>query len=123
MSKQLLKDGIGWGLALWTIGYLLGIVLFFVVPSSIIGWLITPLGIAIAFLVLLKKVRGGSIFYFFEVGAIWVLIAILFDYIFIVKLLKPVDGYYKPDVYLYYALTFALPIVVGWFIKQKKVTT
>lgn len=33
---------------------------------------------------------------------------------FIVKALKPTDGYYKPDVYLYYALTIAIPLVAGW---------
>jgi hypothetical protein len=27
---------------------------------------------------------------------------------------KPADGYYKLDVYLYYILTFALPLIVGW---------
>ena len=31
------------------------------------------------------------------------------------QLFKPADGYYKPDVYLYYAITFVLPIVVGWW--------
>jgi len=34
--------------------------------------------------------------------------------LFIVKAFKPADGYYKLDVYLYYALTFALPLIVGW---------
>jgi len=45
---------------------------------------------------------------------IWTIIAVVFDYIFIVKLLKPLDFYYKLDVYLYYSLTFILPILVGW---------
>ncbi|HEY1303237.1 MAG TPA: hypothetical protein VGF24_06790 [Vicinamibacterales bacterium] len=35
-------------------------------------------------------------------------------YLFIVKALKPADGYYKLDVYLYYALTFLIPVTVGW---------
>jgi hypothetical protein len=26
----------------------------------------------------------------------------------------PPDGYYKPDVYLYYVSTFVLPLIVGW---------
>lgn len=43
----------------------------------------------------------------------WTLIAIIFDYFFLVKLLKPADGYYKLDVYLYYSLTFILPVVAG----------
>jgi len=28
MSKQLLKDSLGWGLILWFIGYIMGIVFF-----------------------------------------------------------------------------------------------
>lgn len=36
---------------------------------------------------------------------VWTLIAVLDDHLFIVRALKPADGYYKPDVYLYYALT------------------
>jgi hypothetical protein len=41
---------------------------------------------------------------------VWTLIAIVFDYLFIVKALNPADGYYKLDVFLYYALTFILPL-------------
>jgi hypothetical protein len=40
------------------------------------------------------------------------------DYLFIVKLFKSAD-YYKPDVYVYYVLTFILPIAVGWYKKSK----
>ena len=43
-------------------------------------------------------------------GLGWSVIAILGDYLFIVKALNPPDGYYKLDVYLYYVLTLALPI-------------
>ncbi len=42
------------------------------------------------------------------------LAAALGDYLFIVKALKPADGYYKPDVYLYYAPTLAIPLFAGW---------
>jgi len=42
------------------------------------------------------------------------LIAVIFDYLFLVKMFKPTDGYYKLDVYLYYILTFLLPLIVGW---------
>ena len=34
--------------------------------------------------------------------------------LFIVAAFKPADGYYKPDVYLYYALTLAIPLFAGW---------
>jgi hypothetical protein len=29
--------------------------------------------------------------------------------------LSPAGGYYKADVYLYYALTFISPLIVGWW--------
>jgi nicotinamide riboside transporter PnuC len=52
-------------------------------------------------------------------AVIWTVIAVLFDYLFIVKAFKPADGYYKPDVYLYYALTFIVPLLIGWWKKSK----
>ena len=47
-------------------------------------------------------------------GVVWSAIAIICDYLLIVKLLNPPDGYYKPDVYLYYLLTLALPVAATW---------
>jgi hypothetical protein len=41
-------------------------------------------------------------------------IAIVFDYVFLVKVLNPADGYYKLDVYLYYVFTLILPLIIGW---------
>jgi hypothetical protein len=38
---------------------------------------------------------------------------------FVEKKWMPADGYYKIDVYLYYAFTFLLPILVGWRKSQK----
>ena len=119
MKKQLLKDSLGWGLILWLIGYLLGFVFFFVLPTSLIGWAIMPIGLAITLWVLLKKVNSESFNYYLILAVIWTSIAVAFDYLFIVKALKPADGYYKPDVYLYYTLTFISPLVVGWWKKTK----
>lgn len=120
MTKQLYKDAFGWGFILWFIGYSLGILLFTVVPISVIGWIIMPIGTIITIWVLLKKVKADSFQYYAFLAVIWVLIAIVFDYFFLVKLFKPEDGYYKLDVYLYYTLTFVLPLIVGW---RNKLTT
>jgi hypothetical protein len=109
-NKQFYIDALVWGFVLWLIGYLLGMILFFVVPSDMIGWVILPIGIIITLWVLLKKIKGGSYNYYLFLAIAWTLIAIAFDYLFIVKALKPVDGYYKLDVYLYYTLTFILPL-------------
>ncbi|RJR14885.1 hypothetical protein C4579_03760 [Candidatus Microgenomates bacterium] len=120
MHKQLLKDGLGWGFILWLIGYFLGIVLFLFVPPQLLGWVITPFGIAVTIWVLLTKIHVQQLNYYFKLGLVWAGMAIIFDYLFIVKLFKPEDGYYKVDVYLYYVLAFALPLLVGWYTLHKK---
>ncbi len=114
ISKRYIKDALGWGFALWLIGYVLGFVFFFILPPAFVGWAIMPIGVALTLLVLLKKIKGGTFKYYFAIAAAWTLIAVICDYFFLVKLLKPADGYYKLDVYLYYGLTFVLPAVVGW---------
>ena len=113
MTKQFLKDAFGWGFLLWLIGYVLGMMLFAVLPVNLIGWVIMLLGMAITLWVLFKKIKSEQFDYFIKLGVVWLLIAILFDYFFLVKAFKVV-GYYKPSVYLYYALTFILPLLVGW---------
>ena len=81
MTKQLYKDAFGWGFILWLIGYALGIMLFTVVPNSVIGWIIMPIGTIITIWVLLKKVKAESFHYYALLAIIWVLIAVVFDYI------------------------------------------
>jgi len=114
MKKQFYKDAFGWGFILWLIGYAFGMILFFIVPISMIGWIIMPIGILITLWVLLKKVKVDSFQQYVLLAVVWVLIAIVCDYFFLVQAFKPADGYYKLDVYLYYALTFVLPLLVGW---------
>lgn len=114
MNKQSLKDAVMWGIILWFTGYVLGIVLFMVVSPAVLGWIIMPIGVLITLWVLVKKVNSASLEYYLFLGAIWTVIAIVFDYLFLVKVFNPADGYYKLDVYLYYVLTFILPVWVGW---------
>lgn len=122
MSKQFLKDAIVWGFILWLIGYLLGIVLFPIVPNSILGWIIMPIGTTITLWVLLRKIKADSFKYYVLLALVWVLIAITCDYFFLVKIFKPADGYYKLDVYLYYVLTLSFPLLVGWVRKSSSIT-
>ena len=114
MRADRLRDRFGWGIALWLVGYLLGIVLYFLVPPSTIGWVIMPVATLLTAGVLWTRVRARALEDFAMISFIWTAIAIAGDYLFIVRLLHPPDGYYKPDVYLYYALTFGLPLFVGW---------
>jgi len=117
VTKQFLKDALGWGVVLWFIGYLLGIILFAIVPPSLLGWIIMPIGIALTLWVLIKKIKGSSVWYYLGVAIVWTVIAVAFDYLFLVKIFKPADGYYKLDVYLYYIFTFILPLAVGFWRK------
>lgn len=117
MNKQLFKDGFVWGFILWLVGYVLGMIFFAFVPPALIGWAIMPIGIIITLWVLFKKIKSESVKYYLNLAVIWTLIAIVFDYFFLVKMLRPADGYYKLDVYLYYVLTFILPLIVGWYKK------
>jgi hypothetical protein len=119
MNKQFYKDAFGWGFILWLIGYVLGIIFFKIIPPSLIGWIIMPIGIIITLWVLFRKIKGESFKYYALLAVVWTLLAIILDYFFLVKAFKPADGYYKLDVYLYYALTFILPLAVGWRNKKK----
>lgn len=109
-----MRNGLGWGFALWLFGYLLGFAFYAVVPLDLIGWYVMPLGIAATCLVLWKWVRLVSMRDALLLGMVWCATAIIGDYLFIVKLLNPPDGYYKPDIYLYYLLTLALPLAAAW---------
>lgn len=73
-----------------------------------------PIAIAITLWVLFKKIVREEFGCYIGLGVIWTIMAVALDYLFIVKLLKAGD-YYKFDVYLYYALTFLLPVAVGWW--------
>jgi len=117
MNKQLLKDSLVWGLALWLIGYVLGIVFFFIVPKNMIGYFIMPIGIIITLWVLFKKIKSNYFNYYLVLAFVWMLIAVILDYFFIVKGFNSGQGYYKADVYLYYILTFVMPLLAG--LKKK----
>lgn len=119
MNKQFYKDTLGRGFLLWFIGYLLGIILFPLVPSNLIGIIITPIGTAVTLWILIKKIKSTS---YLPLAIIWTLIAIICDYFFLVKLFNPADGYYKLDIYLYYIITFALPLIIGQAKKKKNQT-
>ncbi len=119
MEKEFLKNSLGWGVGLWFTGYVLGIIAFMVVPSNLIGWVVSPIGILITLWVLIKKVHAEQIVYYLKIALAWTVIAIVFDYLFLVLMFKLADSYYKLDVYVYYITTFVLPLIVG-YLKNKK---
>jgi hypothetical protein len=113
MNNFVKRDLLSWGLLLWVAGYLLGFIFYAFVPAPFIGWGVMPLGMGLTCLVLWKRVRVDSIRDSLLLGIAWSAIAVACDYLFIVKLLNPPDGYYKFDVYMYYLLTFALPVAAA----------
>lgn len=113
LNKRLIGEMVLAGFVLWLIGYLLGVILFPVIPHHLIGWAIMPFGFLITVLVLRKKIHPNNSIYFIALGFCWVSIAIISDYFFLVRVFKPADGYYKFDVYVYYILTFLLPVIFG----------
>ena len=118
---KIFLNTIFWGFILWLFGYILGFVFFALVPKDVLGWYIMPFGIAFTLWVLFKKIRREEFGCYIGLGVIWTIMAVVLDYVFLVKLLNAVD-YYKIDVYIYYTITLLLPIVIGWYkIKNKKV--
>ncbi|HOB90003.1 MAG TPA: hypothetical protein PKG74_01565 [Candidatus Colwellbacteria bacterium] len=117
-KRKIFVNTLLWGFGLWFFGYILGIAFFYLVPSNMIGWFVLPLGIVASLWVLLKRIKRESFKDYVNLGLIWTAMAMVLDYIFIVRLFNSTD-YYKPDVYLYYALTLLLPVIVGWRKKTK----
>ncbi|MDD5721221.1 MAG: hypothetical protein PHT16_02115 [Candidatus Pacebacteria bacterium] len=115
---KIFLNTIFWGFVLWLFGYILGFVFFAIVPKESLGWYIMPFGVIATLWVLLKKIKREKFMCYLGLGVVWAIMAIVLDYVFLVKLLKATD-YYKLDVYLYYFLTLVLPIVVGWFTLKK----
>ncbi len=120
--KQWIKDTAGFGIALWLIGYLASLVLFFTPYAATMGWILaaifTPITIVITWWWFRKR-EHLSEQYFAGVGVAWVLIAVAFDYLFIVLVFRAAS-YYKPDVFLYYTLTFLIPVGVGLYLDRSR---
>jgi len=120
MNKRFIIDALGIGLLLWVIGYALGMMLFMYVPADILGWIIfaiaTPITIAISYYRLRKT--GFSKSYYVGLGTVWMTIAIVFDYLFLVMTFTGVS-YYKIDVFVYYALMLVIPIAMGLAVGKK----
>lgn len=109
---KILLNTIFWGFILWLFGYVLGIIFFAFAPKELIGWFILPLGVIFTLWVLFKRIKRERFTCYVGLAVIWTIMAVALDYAFIVKLFASSD-YYKPDVFVYYALTFLLPLVAG----------
>lgn len=119
--KQWIKDTAGLGTGLWLIGYLASLVLFFTPFSEIMGWILlaifTPVTVAITWWWFSKR-EHLNLQYYAGVGVAWVLIAVVLDYLFIVVAFQAT--YYGVDVFVYYAMTFLIPVGVGLYLLRKR---
>jgi hypothetical protein len=117
--QQWIKDTAVLGTGLWLIGYLASLVLFFTPYAGIMGWILlvifTPVTIAVTWW-WFRQSKGLPLEYYAKVGIAWVVIAIVFDYLFIVQLFQAT--YYEADVFVYYALTFLIPVGVGLYLQR-----
>ena len=118
-KKKIFLNTVFWGFVLWAFGYVLGIIFFPFFPKESLGWYILPFGLVVTLLVLFKKIERDSFICYIGLGVIWAIMAMLLDYIFLVKLFGAND-YYKMDVYVYYFLMFSLPIVAGLYKTKTK---
>jgi hypothetical protein len=118
--QQVLKDIAGPGIFFWLIGYLAGMLLFFTPFKNSTGWVLlvvfTPFTIWVTWWWFKTREQPGLLYYA-GVGIAWALIAVVFDYLFIVLLFKPTT-YYEVDVLLYYALMFLIPVGVGMVLNR-----
>ncbi len=119
--KQWIKDTAGLGVVLWLIGYLASLVLFFSPYAGIMGWILlaifTPVTIAVTWWWFRHRERL-PLQYYAGVGVAWTLVAVVFDYLFIVLLFQAT--YYESDVVVYYAVTFLIPVGVGLYLNRAR---
>lgn len=112
-------DTAGLGTALWLIGYLASLVLFFSPYAEIMGWILLAIFTPVTIVIVgwwFGKREPLPLQYYVGVGIAWVLIAVLFDYLFIVQLFQA--SYYEPDVFVYYTVTFLIPVGVGLYLNR-----
>jgi cation transport ATPase len=118
--KTKIFDTIGLGIGLWLIGYIASMILFFIIPNNLLGWVLfvifTPITLYIAYLRFRK--RKESMSYYLVIASIWTIIAIILDYIFIVTLFNN-PNYYKLDIFVYYITTFIIPLLIGYIFGRK----
>ncbi|KQC03983.1 MAG: hypothetical protein APR53_04215 [Methanoculleus sp. SDB] len=114
--KEWITDTAGLGTLFWLVGYLVSIVLFFSPFAYAMGWIITavftPVTIAVTWWWF--RSRPLPLTYYAILGVSWTAIAVVLDYLFIVVLFEA--SYYGADVFVYYALTFAIPVCVGLYL-------
>jgi hypothetical protein len=118
--EELLRDTVYAGTALWLAGYLASMAVYFSgLNYAIWGKVLLLLYIPCAFVFAFWYFTGRDLTlrYYAGVGVAWSVIAVALDYPFIVLRFGAYQ-YYTPDVYLYYAAMFLIPVVAGVYRKK-----
>jgi hypothetical protein len=122
-TGQTIKDTAGLGVLFWLVGYLAGIVLFFTPYRDSMGWVMlvtfTPFTILVTWWWFRQRLYLSP-GYYAGVGIAWALIAVVLDYLFIVRLFSS-PAYYSLHIYVYYALMFLIPVAVGMYLNRNVV--
>jgi hypothetical protein len=121
-TRTKLIDTFGLGFVIWLVGFVASIILWGFVSHDILGWVLFLIFIPLMLYLPYMRFRERKerLSYYLIVGLVWLLVAVVFDYIFIVKLFNSQD-YYKLDVFVYYAVTFLMPLIVGLEIRRSEV--
>jgi hypothetical protein len=126
-AQRVLGDTLGMGFLVWAIGYAMGFVII-----SLPGYpaVMQQPAMLIGFGLLIAAVTGGLAFWRFRprgarraqralswryaaaIGASWLGVAIVCDFLFIVLLFNA-WSYYRPDIAVYYALTLVVPPIAA----------
>jgi hypothetical protein len=112
--RRFAREGLGFGVLLWLLGFVLGMVFFPFVEPKYLGIpilaILLPATAGVSYWRLRKPRLSPDLV--LVVATTWLLIALLFDFLFIVTLFGTTN-YYDLDLAVYYVGTFLLPLLVG----------
>lgn len=121
MKKYALVDTLIYGLVIWLVGFVLGMVLFPFVEISVMGWILMPVTLIVALLLSLRirrKRSAGAVSYFIGVGLSWVALSLILDYAILVKGYDA-ENFYDVDIIIYYVGVLLIPILASLVPKKQ----
>lgn len=112
MSKQRFIETIGWGTALWFLGFAFSMMLFPFIPVKFLGLPVLAIMAFFIFAAGMKvfKEKKATLMYALTVAFSWLLLVIVLDYFVLVKTFN-IENYYDIDLIVYYTVTFILPLI------------
>lgn len=115
MKKYALVDTLVYGLVIWLVGFVLGMVLFPFVEISVMGWILMPVTLIVALFLSMRirrKRSAAAVSTFIGVGLSWVALSLILDYAILVKGYSA-ENFYDVDIIIYYIGVLLIPIIVS----------